>query len=134
MPAPTLQVQITRLDDATVLIKLTGEARLDLEDAAFQLNRVVAFHPKVVLVDLTELTFLSSIGMSLLVNLRRTALKSNGVVKLAGLQPRIRDSMAHARLLELFEIFPDMAAATGTTAAPTDEPAPGGATPAAAAG
>ena len=118
MPA-TLQVQMTRQQE-TVLIKLIGEARLDLEDAAFQLDRVVALHPKIVLVDLSELTFLSSIGMSLLVNLRRTALKSAGTVKLAGLQPRIRDAMAHARLLELFEIFPDITAAQATagTAAP----------------
>ena len=110
MPAHTLQVQITRQED-TVLIKLIGEARLDLEDAAFQLDRVIVFHPKSIVVDLSELSFLSSIGMSLLVNLRRTALKSGGTIKLAAVQPRIRDAMAHARLLELFQIFPDVASA-----------------------
>lgn len=132
MSASTLQVQITRQDDATVLITLIGEARLDLEAAAFQLDRVVAFHPKILLVDLSQLSFLSSIGMSLLVNLRRTALKSNGVVKLAGLQPRIHDAMAHARLLDLFEVYPDIPSAMGQ-ATPVPLPAPT-VPPAAAAG
>jgi anti-anti-sigma factor len=101
-----LKVEITN-DNGTVNIKLIGEARLDLEDAAFQLDRVIVHHPKSVTVDMSELTFLSSIGMSLLVNLRRTAHKSGGTVKLLGMRPLIREALAHARLLELFEVPPE---------------------------
>ncbi len=108
MPS-TLQVQITHILDA-VIIKLIGEARLDVEDAAFQLDRVVVHHPKSIFIDVSELWFLSSIGMSLLINLRRTAVKAGGSVKLVGLQPMIREALEHARLLELFEVLPAMPA------------------------
>ena len=118
---PTLLVQITHTQ-GVVLIKLIGEARLDLEDAAFQLNRVVALHPHSIVVDLAELSFLSSIGMSLLVNLRRTALKSNGTIKLAAIQPRIAQAMGHARLLELFEIHPDLPSALAPAPAESSTP------------
>ena len=113
--ASTLQVQIVPITQGAQ-IKLTGEARLDLEDAAFQLDRVVALRPQTVIVDMSELTFLSSIGMSLLVNLRRNAARTAGTVVLAGILPRIREAMAHARLLELFEIVeevPPLTAAAG---------------------
>jgi len=107
---PTLKVEISHANDTT-LVRLIGEARLDIEDAAFQLNRVVAFHPKSVVVDASQLTFLSSIGMSLLLNLRRSAAHSGGKVKLAGLQPLVKNAMEHATLLQLFEIYPDLASA-----------------------
>jgi anti-anti-sigma factor len=109
---PTLKVEISHVNEI-VTIRLIGEARLDVEDAAFQLNRVVALHPKTIIVDVSDLTFLSSIGMSLFVNLRRTASRSGGVVKLVGLRPMVSTAMAHARLLELFELHTDMASALG---------------------
>ena len=109
MPVP-LKVEITN-NDGTVIVKLSGEARLDIEQAAFQLDRVVVHHPKMIIVDATDLSFLSSLGMSLLVNLRRTAVKSGGRIKLAGLQPLIHKSMDSAKLLGLFELFPDLASA-----------------------
>lgn len=124
MPS-TLKVQITH-DQGIVVVKLTGEARLDVEDAAFQLDRVVVHHPRTIIIDASELTFLSSIGMSLLVNLRRTAAKAGGTVKLAGLQDFVRDALRHSRLLELFEVFPDLnAAMTSAAAGATGAVAPG---------
>jgi len=125
--ASLLQVQVSQQND-TVLIKFIGEARLDVEDIAFQLDRVVVHHPRIIIVDATELSFLSSIGMSLLVNLRRSAMKCGGVVKIAGLQPLIRDALAHARLLEMFELYPDVAAIYGQPAhipSPASAPAAG---------
>ena len=124
MPS-TLKVQITH-DQGIVVVKLTGEARLDVEDAAFQLDRVVVHHPRTIIIDASELTFLSSIGMSLLVNLRRTAAKAGGTVKLAGLQDFVRDALRHSRLLELFEVFPDLnAAMTSAAGGATGAVAPG---------
>ncbi|HVT82337.1 MAG TPA: STAS domain-containing protein [Phycisphaerae bacterium] len=107
---PTLKVEITHANETTV-IRLIGEARLDIEDAAFQLDRVVAFHPRSVVVDVSQLTFLSSIGMSLLLNLRRTVSHVGGKVKLVGIQPLVKNAMEHARLLELFELHADLAGA-----------------------
>ena len=98
-----LKVEITN-DNGTVRVRLIGEARLDIEDAAFQLDRVIVHHPKSIVVDMTELSFISSIGMSLLVNLRRTAQKAGGTVTLEGMLPLIREALAHARLLDLFVI------------------------------
>ena len=118
-----LRIEVAN-ENGLVLVKLIGEARLDIEDVAFQLDRVIAHHPKVILVDATELSFLSSLGMSLLVNLRRTAAKSGGIVKIAGLQPFIRDALAHARLLEMFEVFPDVASVIVQATAPVLPAAP----------
>ena len=115
MPNPTLKVEIAG-DRGLVIVKLIGEARMDVEDAQFQLDRVIVHHPKTIIVDCSQLNFLSSIGMSLFVNLNRTAKKSQGTVTLAGLQPRILESLTHARLNELFKLAPDLATALATTA------------------
>ena len=57
---PTLKVEIAG-DRGLVIVKLIGEARLEVEDAQFQLDRVVVHHPKTIIVDCSQLTFLSSI-------------------------------------------------------------------------
>ena len=116
MPNPTLKVEIAG-DRGLVIVKLIGEARLDVEDAQFQLDRVVVHHPKTIIVDCSQLNFLSSIGMSLFVNLNRAAQKSQGTVTLAGVQPRILEALTHARLNELFKFAPDLATALAATAA-----------------
>ena len=99
----TLQVQISH-DGDKVFITFIGEARIDIEDVAYQLDRVIVHHPKTIFVDASQLTFLSSIGMSLLVNLKRTAGKAGGTVKISGLRPDVREALNRARLLELFDI------------------------------
>ncbi len=106
----TLKVEIAH-DADRVFIKLIGEARIDIEDAAYQLNRVIVHKPKSIIVDASGLTFISSIGMSLLVNLKRTADKSGGRVKIIGLLPGVYDALARARLIELFDVDPPVPAA-----------------------
>ena len=112
----TLQVEIAA-DRGLVIIRMIGEARLDVEDAQFQLDRVIVHHPKTIIVDCAQLSFLSSIGMSLFVNLTRTGKRTGGTVTLCGVQPRILDSLTHARLNELFTFEPDLAAALAKASA-----------------
>lgn len=110
--ANTLQVHIAH-DGEKVFIKLVGEARLDIEDVAYQLDRVVVHHPKVIVVDASGLTFLSSIGMSLFVNLKRTAAKLGGTMKITGVLPAVYEALQRARLTDLFEIEQGAAGASG---------------------
>jgi anti-anti-sigma factor len=113
---PTLKVEIAG-DHGLVIVKMIGEARLEVEDAQFQLDRVIVHHPKTILVDCSQLTFLSSIGMSLFVNLSRTAKKTAGTVTLCGVLPRIMASLTHARLDTLFTFQPDLESALPPKAA-----------------
>ncbi len=121
MAAARLEVDVSKVGE-TVLVKLIGEARLEVEAAGMQLDRVIVHHPKSVVVDCSKLTLLSSIGMSLFVNLRRSVVKNGGTVKLAGLQPMVSGALNHACLLPMFEIFPDIDSALAAEVKPAQTP------------
>jgi hypothetical protein len=63
-----------------------------------------ALRPAVVTLDLSELRCISSLAMGALVTYRRGVVRTGGRVRLAGeLQPAVREALARAELLDLFQ-------------------------------
>ena len=89
-----------------LIIKIIGEMRLQVEQLERQLDRLALQRPKRVVIDLSELTSVSSLGMGVLVSHRRNVVRNGGVVYLAAVQPLVRGALCHARLDQLFPMFP----------------------------
>jgi len=110
MPGPELQVQITQTPEALV-VALVGEAHFDFDQAEEHIQKILSYHPSLVILDATKLSFMSSVGMCFLINLRRALQRAGASLKVAGLQPLVLNSLQKARVITLFEVCPDVAAA-----------------------
>ena len=102
MARKELQILITPRKE-TVTVALAGEVHFDFAASDAQIRKVLAHKPKMVLVDAAELTFLSSVGMCFLINLRRAVREAGGNMKLQALQPQVRKVMEQAHVIQLFE-------------------------------
>jgi anti-anti-sigma factor len=110
MRGSDLQVQLTPTPEA-LIVALVGEAHFDFDAAEAHIQKVLVLHPRQVIVDASRLSFMSSVGMCFLINLRRALHKNGATLKIAGLQPLVLTSLQKARVLGLFEVCADMAAA-----------------------
>src|SRR5579863_7986427 len=95
---PTLNVVIASETPAALVVKLCGEIRLDTRDADREFNRIAARRVPLTVVDFSECTFLSSLGMGLLVALRNGVVGQGRELRLSGLPPLILEAMKRARL------------------------------------
>src|SRR5437763_1940196 len=90
---------------------IEGEARLLVKSLETACLKLAAGHPKVVVLDMTNLTIISSLGMGLIVSLRNT-LKRHGVRLFAvGVRPPVLDSFRRAKLEGVFEVAESIEAA-----------------------
>jgi anti-anti-sigma factor len=91
------------------VVRLRGEAGVAEASAlAASLLPLVAPRPARVTFDLSQLVFISSLAMGVLVTYRRAAARAGSRVCLApGLHPAVRESLERARLMELFEVIRD---------------------------
>jgi anti-anti-sigma factor len=91
--------------------------RSDLKDSALdqlqtEISSAAAQHPgQHVVLDLTQVKYVPSMGLGALVMLMRHLKTSNQRLLLVGLQPEVRTVLAITRLDKLFEIHPDFATA-----------------------
>jgi hypothetical protein len=86
------------------------------------LSRLAARRPGRVTFDLSELRFISSLAMGSLVSYRRTAVRGGARFCLApGLHPAVREALARAELLSLFEVAEE-AKPSPPPAAPAEGP------------
>jgi anti-anti-sigma factor len=95
-----------------MVIRVAGEARVDCAGVLLaDLLIPAACRPPVVTLDLSELRFISSLALGVLVTFRRGVVRAGGRVRLAGgLQPAVHEALARAELFELFETTADAAA------------------------
>jgi len=106
MPPKDLQLVIT-CEKETVTLTLAGEARFDLGTSDTHIRSVMRHAPKTVVVDARELSFITSIGMCFLINLRRAVRETGGTMHLQGLQPQVQKVMETAHVLHLFDLPPE---------------------------
>lgn len=93
-----LRIEVERLEAGTV-VKLIGEGHVDHADLiAGQFEKVIAGGPCVVVVDLSQLSFASSLVMGALVKLRGQMKKQGGSMRLAALQADVAGAFRRARL------------------------------------
>lgn len=101
-----LQIRITSANAGRLTVEMIGEAHFDFDDADDYVHAVLVKKPQEVTVDLSRLTFLSSIGMSFLISLRKALRALDVKFEVTGMQPRIRQVLDHARVLHMFEPKP----------------------------
>jgi anti-anti-sigma factor len=102
MAKPDLKITIKAEKDA-VTVSMVGEAHFDIEAGEARVEEVAALKPKVVNVDASKLTFISSTGICFLISLRNAARQSKGKIYLMDLQPMVQQALQHARVLQLFD-------------------------------
>lgn len=82
--------------------------------------RVTAGGPRLTVLDLSEMSFISSLAMGSLMNLHKTVTRQGGRLRLAAVQPLVAEAFARIRLPEILEVCDSVAAALTT---PADGPA-----------
>jgi anti-anti-sigma factor len=100
-----LQILITNQQDATI-VKLVGEARMDTD--ADELLTLPTLRPQKLIIDASDLTFIASVGMRLLINLQRAITAQGGQFRIAALRPAIQRAFHEAKLEGLFDVHPDI--------------------------
>lgn len=84
----------------------SAKLRHVVKEAMSECNRVV--------LDFGGITHIDSTGLGVLVGLYASARKAGGGIKLANLNPRLRDLLGITRLLTIFEVFDSAEDAAGT--------------------
>jgi anti-sigma B factor antagonist len=107
--------EVTDLPGAVVL-RITGEMRLDVSAVERQLIRLSAGRPGVVVLDLSGLSLISSLGIGLLNHFRRGLAAYGGVCKIAAAQPAVFTALKLCNLDKLFEFHPTVDSAIATAA------------------
>ena len=98
-----MQVDVKTQGDiaiATLAGEIDGKTAPEVQD---RLLPVIADHSKLV-IDMSQVTFLSSAGLRTLLLLYRQASTHNGKVALAGLQESIQDVMSITGFLNYFKV------------------------------
>jgi anti-anti-sigma factor len=87
-----------------VVVRLEGEARV-MEVARLQMPfmRLVVRRVPLVVLDLTDLAFLSSLAIGALVGLRRDLGRFGGRVRIAGARAAVAEALEATNLFALFE-------------------------------
>ncbi|MDQ3152186.1 MAG: STAS domain-containing protein [Actinomycetota bacterium] len=115
VPRDLLRVSVEDHPEGAV-VTVTGEVDLHTSSTLrAALDRALGGTAPVVVVDLSAVTFLSSSGLSALVELRRGAESRARAVRLVGDGRPVRRPLQAAGLVDLFTWYPDVAAAITST-------------------
>src|SRR5262245_10124322 len=102
-PERTIEFHVERRPDF-LRVAIRGNASFDqAEVLSAQLLRMPLDGSSLVVLDLAELTFLSSLAMGALIEYRRGAARRGVEVRLANVQPQVWSALESARLDKLFE-------------------------------
>lgn len=95
----------------TAVVAVRGEAVVELEPLVSTLQAVSAKRPPLAILDLKDLSFISSLAMGVMLAFRRSVVAGGGKVRVASMQPLVLDSFKRARLDRVFEIVDTVEAA-----------------------
>ena len=94
------------------VLPLEGEIDLHVSpEVAESLRTMIAKKPKVVVVDLTKVTYFDSSGLAALIEGMQKVQEYGGQFALAGVQESVQHIPEIARLDQVFQIFPDVGSA-----------------------
>src|SRR4051794_5498464 len=94
-----------RLMGRVVVAEIVGDAGVDhVEELEQNLKKLMAQKPAVLVLDLSKLTYISSIGFGVLIRFRNHLIEQGGKLKLAALNAKIVEAFNTARLSQVFEI------------------------------
>jgi anti-sigma B factor antagonist len=94
------------------VLPLGGEIDLHVSpQISNSLRTIIKKQPTHVVVDLSQVTYIDSSGLAILIEAMQDVGKYGGKFALAGLQESVRPIFEIARLDQIFKIYPDTAAA-----------------------
>jgi anti-sigma B factor antagonist len=89
------------------VLPLEGEIDLHVSsEVAESLRTMIAKRPKLVVIDLTKVTYLDSSGLAVLIEGMQKVQEHGGKFALAGVQESVQHIFEIARLDQVFQIFP----------------------------
>src|ERR1700712_4676610 len=111
----SLEVRTEQRGEALVIhvVGDAGMANVGVFETA--LTQVCALKPKLAVFDMSQMTFISSIGMGTLVTFMRGVERCGGTVCVTALQPMIADAFRRAQLTDVLHIRPTIEDAFGKT-------------------
>jgi anti-sigma B factor antagonist len=103
---PVEQLQITAEQTPSgFVVHLAGDADGEqVDELDRQLRLICNLKPKLLVLDLATLNFISSVGMGLLVRIQNQLKEGGGRLVLASPRPLIREAFRRAALQKIFEI------------------------------
>lgn len=106
-PVP-FELIVTRTENATI-ITMRGDVSISAADAlATGLLPVIASKPAHVILDLSDMPFISSLGLGQLVALRRGIAANCGRVTIVAPQERVLKALQHAKIDSMFQVVAQM--------------------------
>jgi anti-sigma B factor antagonist len=108
----TLRFEIQDLPGHTLATVAGNAGVAGVADLDRGLMRLSAARPKLVVFDLSELAFISSLGLGSLVAFQRGLQRAGGRAALTRLQPAVSEMLKHARLDTVFQVYDTVEEAT----------------------
>jgi anti-sigma B factor antagonist len=97
---------ITRTFAGVLIVECSGRLVLGEESANLRhLVRDMLTEHKQVVLDLGKISYIDSSGLGVLVGLHTTAQKIGGGIKLANLNPRLKDMLQITKVFTVFEVY-----------------------------
>jgi anti-sigma B factor antagonist len=97
---------ITRTFGGVLIVECSGRLVLGEESANLRhLVRDVLTEFKQVVLDLGKISYIDSSGLGVLVGLHATAQKVGGGIKLANLNPRLKDMLQITKVFTVFDVW-----------------------------
>ena len=96
--------------DQSVLV-LSADGGLNADTAGTfitQLEQIVEFGARKIIIDCTKLSYISSYGIGVLVRIHNKLAKHGGDVKIASPQSIVLKALSVTRMGKIFEIYPDV--------------------------
>ncbi len=99
-------------DSNTVILDLTGDIDLHCAtDLRGHLLETLQKKPQVLIINMTEVTFMDSSGLATLVEALQLSRRYQGKLKLVGMQNRVRSIFEISKLDSIFQIYQTQAEA-----------------------
>jgi anti-sigma B factor antagonist len=114
--SPNPSAEMVQKNNNDHVLPLTGEIDLHVSPRiSASLGAMIDAKPKQVVVDLTNVSYIDSSGLAVLIEGMQNVEAYGGKFALAGLQANVRPIFEIARLDQVFRIFPDTDAALAAT-------------------
>lgn len=88
-------------------VTFSGPLQMNMSRIEEELQQVIAAKPTLVELDLALVPFASSVGLSVLVNLRNALLANGGAIKTVAIQEHVLGTVRFAFLQDLLQITPE---------------------------
>lgn len=124
-----MALEITQQEaNGICILALRGRLVLGQESSGFRatVSNLLSSGTKRIVINLQQANYIDSAGLGALLETHRTTKEKGGRLTLCSLGPNFRQALQYAKLLSIFETFPDEAAAVQSLEASSSKAAANG--------